>query len=52
MQDVIDAANKAKASGKSKDAFLKEVDLPAYKDWDGYPDEFKDNAAAAYDEAK
>jgi cyclase len=50
--DLIDAANRAKASGKSKDAFLKEVDLPAYKDWDGYPDEFKDNAAVAFDEAK
>lgn len=50
--DLIDATNKAKASGKSKDAFLKEVEMPAYKDWDGYPDEFKDNAAAAYDEAK
>jgi len=52
FQDLIDAANKAKASGKSKEAFLKEIDLPAYKDWDGYPDEFKDSAAAAYDEAK
>jgi len=52
FQDLIDAANKAKASGKSKEAFLKEIDLPAYKDWDGYPDEFKDSAAASYDEAK
>ena len=52
IQDVVDAANKAKAAGKSKDAFLNEVDLPMYKDWRGYADRFKDNAAAAYDEAK
>lgn len=52
IQDVIDTANKAKAAGKSKEAFLKEVDLPAYKDWRGYADRFKDNAEAAYDEAK
>ena len=52
IQDVVDAANKAKAAGKSKEDFLKEIALPEYKDWDGYPEIFKDNAAAAYDEAK
>lgn len=52
IQDVVDTANKAKAAGKSKEAFLNEVDLPAYKEWRGYADRFKDNAAAAYDEAR
>jgi len=52
IADVIDVAQKAKLAGKSKEAFLKEVDLPAYKSFDGYDRRFKDNAAAAYDEAK
>jgi cyclase len=52
IADVIDVAQKAKLAGKSKEAFLKEVDLPAYKDYSGYAQRFKDNAAAAYDEAK
>jgi glyoxylase-like metal-dependent hydrolase (beta-lactamase superfamily II) len=51
IQEVIDAANKAKAAGKSKEDFLKDVDLLQYKDWNGYPEIFKDNAMAAYDEA-
>ncbi|MGE5277286.1 MAG: MBL fold metallo-hydrolase [Acidobacteriota bacterium] len=50
VADVVDAAAKAKAAGKSKEDFLKDVDLPAYKDYGGYKDRFKDNAAAAYDE--
>jgi glyoxylase-like metal-dependent hydrolase (beta-lactamase superfamily II) len=50
--DVVDAAQKAKSAGKSKDDFLKDVDLPAYKDYSGYKDRFKSNAAAAYDEAR
>ena len=33
IADVLDAAAKAKAAGKSKEDFLKDVDLPAYKDW-------------------
>jgi cyclase len=52
IADVVDAAQKAKSAGKSKDDFLKDVDLPAYKDYSGYKDRFKGNAAAAYDEAK
>jgi len=52
IADVLDAAGKAKAAGKSKDDFLKDVDLPAYKDYAGYKDRFKDNAAAAYDESR
>ncbi|HEY7114146.1 MAG TPA: MBL fold metallo-hydrolase [Thermoanaerobaculia bacterium] len=52
IADVLDAASKAKAAGKSKDDFLKDVDLPAYKDFNGYKDRFKDNAAAAYDESR
>lgn len=52
VADVLDAAAKAKAAGKSKEDFLKDVDLPAYKDYGGYKDRFKDNAAAAYDESR
>jgi cyclase len=52
IADVIDAAQKAKTAGKSKEDFLKEVDLPAYKDFDGYKDRLKGNAGAAYDEVK
>jgi cyclase len=51
LADVLAEAAKARAAGKSKEDFLKEVDLPAYKDYGGYKDRFKDNAAAAYDEA-
>ncbi len=52
IADVMDAAQKAKAAGKSKDDFLKDVDLPAYKDYSGYKDRFKANAGSAYDEAR
>jgi len=52
IADLLDAAQKAKSSGKSKDVFVKEADLPEYKDYSGYKDRFKDNAAAAYDGAK
>ena len=50
--DLLDAAAKAKAAGKSKDDFVKTVDLPSYHDYDGYKDRFPDNAAAAYDESR
>ncbi len=50
IADILEAASKAKAAGKSKEEFLKEVDLPAYKDHRGYADRFKDNCSAAYDE--
>jgi glyoxylase-like metal-dependent hydrolase (beta-lactamase superfamily II) len=52
VADVLDAAARAKKAGKSKDDFLKSVDLPAYKDWNGYKDRFKANCDSAYDEAK
>ncbi|HEX7253852.1 MAG TPA: MBL fold metallo-hydrolase [Thermoanaerobaculia bacterium] len=52
IADVVDAAQKAKSAGKSKEDFLKDVDLPAYKDYSGYKDRFKANAGAAYDEAR
>jgi cyclase len=52
IADLLDAAQKAKAAGKSKEAFLKDVDLPAYKDYSGYKDRFKTNAGSAFDEAK
>ncbi|MGH9399638.1 MAG: MBL fold metallo-hydrolase [Thermoanaerobaculia bacterium] len=50
--DILDAAGKAKKAGKSKDDFVKDVDLPAYKDWNGYKDRFKANCGSAYDEAR
>ena len=50
--DLLDAAAKAKAAGKSKDDFVKSADLPAYRDYDGYKDRLADNAAAAYDESR
>ncbi|MET0619082.1 MAG: MBL fold metallo-hydrolase, partial [Thermoanaerobaculia bacterium] len=31
--DILEAARKAKAAGKTKEEFLKTVDLPAYKTW-------------------
>jgi glyoxylase-like metal-dependent hydrolase (beta-lactamase superfamily II) len=51
ISDVLEVAQKAKAAGKSKEDFLKDVDLPAYKDYSGYKDRFKANAGSAYDEA-
>jgi len=51
VADILDAARKAKAAGKSKEEFLKTVDLPAYKTWDGYGERFQESAAAAWDEA-
>ena len=50
--DLMDAAQKAKSAGKSKEDFVKEVELPAYKSFEGYPDRFRGNAGAAYDEAR
>jgi cyclase len=50
IADLLDAAQQAKAAGKSKEEFVKDVDLPAYKDYNGYKDRFKANAASAYDE--
>ena len=32
-------------------ANINETDLPAYKEWKGYEDRFKENLEAAYDEA-
>jgi len=52
IADVNDAAAKARAAGKSKEDFLRDVDLPAYKAWNGYKDRFKTNAAAAWDDAR
>jgi glyoxylase-like metal-dependent hydrolase (beta-lactamase superfamily II) len=50
IADLLDAAQKAKAAGKSREDFVKDVDLPAYKDFAGYKDRFKTNAGSAYDE--
>ncbi len=50
--DLLEAAAKAKKAGQSRDDFAKSVELPAYKDWNGYPVRFRSNAAAAWDEAR
>jgi glyoxylase-like metal-dependent hydrolase (beta-lactamase superfamily II) len=50
--DLIDAARKARAAGKSKEDFVRDVDLDAYRSWNGYKERFKANAASAWDEAK
>jgi glyoxylase-like metal-dependent hydrolase (beta-lactamase superfamily II) len=49
--DLLEAAGKAKSAGVPREEFLKTVDLPAYRDYSGYASRFKDNCAAAYDEA-
>ena len=50
VSDVIEAARRAKAAGRTREQFLAEVDLPQYKDYQGWGDRFKANAAAAWDE--
>jgi cyclase len=52
IADLLEAARKAKAAGKSKEDFVKEAELPAYQDFQGYKDRFKANVASAYDEAR
>jgi cyclase len=52
VADVLAAARAARAAGKSKEEFLKTVDLPAYRGLDGYPDRFRANCGAAFDEAE
>jgi glyoxylase-like metal-dependent hydrolase (beta-lactamase superfamily II) len=52
IEDLVDAARKAKGAGTSREEFVKSVELPAYKAWKGYPDRFRMNAGAAYDELK
>ncbi len=49
--DVLSAARAARIAGKSKDEFVRTVDLPAYKAYPGYDSRFRDNCASAYDEA-
>ena len=49
ITDIIDAAKKAKAAGKTKEQFLAEVDLPQYKSFEGQG-RFKGNCGAAWDE--
>jgi glyoxylase-like metal-dependent hydrolase (beta-lactamase superfamily II) len=50
IADVLAAAKAARAAGQSKEQFLAGVSLPAYKDYDGYPDRFKETCGVAYDE--
>jgi cyclase len=51
VADILGVAAASKKAGKSKEEFLKTVDLPAYRAFDGYQDRFKENCAAAWDEA-
>jgi cyclase len=51
IADVVELARTARATGKTREAFVAEAELPAYKDWSGYPQRFKENAGAAFDEA-
>lgn len=48
--DILEAARAAKAAGKTREAFLAEVELPAYKDYEGYPQRFKANCGVAWDD--
>jgi cyclase len=52
IADLLETARKARAAGRSKEDFVKEADLPAYKEYGGYKERFKDNAGSAYDEVK
>jgi cyclase len=52
VSDLLDAARKARASGQSKEDFVRQIELPAYQSWNGYKDRFKTNAGSAWDEAK
>ncbi len=50
VADVVERAKKARAAGQSREDFLK-TEVPEYKEYPGYPDRFRDNLGAAYDEA-
>ncbi|HTD51505.1 MAG TPA: MBL fold metallo-hydrolase [Thermoanaerobaculia bacterium] len=52
ISDLLEAAQKAKTAGRSKEDFVKDADLPAYKEYSGYKDRFKANAGSAFDEAR
>ncbi|HEV8375289.1 MAG TPA: MBL fold metallo-hydrolase [Candidatus Polarisedimenticolia bacterium] len=52
ITDLLALADGAKKKGISREEFLKSAELPAYKEYSGYSDRFKDNCAAAYDEAR
>ena len=52
ISDLVDSAKAAKVAKKTKEQYLADVDLPAYKDFSGYKDRFKLNAAAAWDGLK
>jgi glyoxylase-like metal-dependent hydrolase (beta-lactamase superfamily II) len=52
IADLLDAARKARAAGRSREEFVRDADLPAYRSWTGYKDRFQSNAGSAWDEAK
>lgn len=52
IEDLLETARKARRAGKSKEDFVRDVELPAYQAWNGYKDRFKANAGSAWDEAQ
>ncbi len=50
--DLVELAKKAKAAGKTKEAFRAECELPQYKEFGGYAQRFKSNCEAAFDELR
>ena len=52
IQEIVDLAQNARASGKSKEEFLAAAELVAYKDWNGYGSRLASNLAAAFDEGR
>lgn len=51
VADLVDAVRRAKAAGQSRAQFLATAELAAYRDYSGYADRFRQNCAAAWDEA-
>lgn len=47
---IIEMAKKARDAGQSREDFVK-TEAAAYREYSGYPDRFKDNLGAAYDES-
>jgi glyoxylase-like metal-dependent hydrolase (beta-lactamase superfamily II) len=50
--DLTELAKAARASGRTREDFVAGAELSAYRDWSGYPQRFRENAAAAFDEAR
>ncbi|MFN2385409.1 MAG: MBL fold metallo-hydrolase [Thermoanaerobaculia bacterium] len=52
LGDVLEAARKAKAAGRSRQQFVEEADFGRFKSYRGYADRFHLVLEAAYDDAK